>query len=173
MISFSPLKDFWKRLFPGQGSSPTAERMKEEEFDVMVDQNPQGRKARRKNLFSGMGPMVHNPRSTAKDFPTSPVSRRTSYVDQGELLLSQSSLYDSSFRIRLYRFLRDNIPVLNSAVWTWTRICASPSYPELKGSDDPKVVDNALEVISNLDGRIYQHSFQKFGGADALLMPNA
>ncbi len=85
-------------------------------------------------------------------------------------MLPQSSLYDSSFRIRLYRFLRDNIPVLNSAIWTWTRICASPSYPELKGSDDSGVMENAFEVLSNLDRRIYQHSFQKFGGTDALLM---
>jgi hypothetical protein len=170
MISFSILKDFWKSLFPGQGSSPPAERMKEKEFDVVVDQNLQGTKARAKNLSSGMGRMVHNPRSVVKDFPASPVSKRTSCLDQGELLLPQSSLHDSSFRIRLYRFLRDNIPVLNSAVWTWTRICASPSYPELKGSDDPKIVDNTLEVISNLDRRIYQHSLQKFGGTDALLM---
>ena len=104
-----------------------------------------------------------------KNFPISPVSKRTSYLDQGELLLPQSSLYDNSFRIKLYRFLRDNIPVLNSAIWTWTRICASPSYFELKGSNDPKLLDNGSEVLKNLDRRIYQHSFQKFGGTDALL----
>jgi hypothetical protein len=110
-----------------------------------------------------------NSLATPKNFPISPVSKRTSYLDQGELLLPQSSFYDNSFRIKLYRFLRDNIPVLNSAIWTWTRICASPNYFELKGSDDAKVLENASEVLKNLDRRIYQHSFQKFGGADALL----
>jgi hypothetical protein len=29
-------------------------------------------------------------------------------------------------RITLYRFLRDQIPVVNGAVWTWTRLCSSP-----------------------------------------------
>jgi len=82
-----------------------------------------------------------------KDFPTSPVSKRTSYLDQGELLLPQSSFYEGSFRIKLYRFLRDNIPILNSALWTWTRICASPSYFELKGSEDPSLLDKGTEVI--------------------------
>ncbi|MCK4224846.1 MAG: hypothetical protein KAX39_06675 [candidate division Zixibacteria bacterium] len=171
------IKDFWKKLFARQGSNPSAKRMKERNFHVMIGQNFGGSKAKKRNFPTG---------SVGKDFPISPVSKRTSYLDQGELLLPQSSLYDSSFRIRLYRFLRDSIPVLNSAIWTWTRICASPSHFELKGpvgdparggaenpakgEDDPKLLDNASEVLKNLDRRIYQHSFQKFGGADALLM---
>jgi len=101
--------------------------------------------------------------------PTSPVSKRTTYLDQGELLLPQSGFYDTSFRIRLYRFLRDNIPALNSAVWTWTRICASSGHFELTGSDDSSLLDRGTEVIRELDRRIYQHSFQKFGGTDAVL----
>jgi len=104
-----------------------------------------------------------------KNFPTSPVSKSASFIDGGELLLSPRSLYDNSFRIKLYRFLRDNIPILNSAVWTWTRICTSPSYFELKGSEEPALLDRGTEILRSLDRRIYQHSFQKFGGADALL----
>lgn len=182
MISFSSfygersrtIKDFWKNLFASRKSIPptktskNASQMKEKDFYVMIGQSFGGGKGKKRNFPAG---------SVGKDFPISPVSKRTSYLDQGELLLPQSSLYDNSFRIRLYRFLRDNIPVLNSAVWTWTRICASPSHFELKssvenpahGGDDPKVLDNAVEVLKNLDRRIYQHSFQKFGGSDALL----
>jgi hypothetical protein len=101
--------------------------------------------------------------------PNSPVSKRSTYLDQGELLLPQSSFYDTSFRIKLYRFLRDNIPALNSAVWTWTRICASSGHFELTGSGDSYLLNQATEVIKELDRRIYQHSFQKFGGTDAVL----
>jgi hypothetical protein len=156
MTSF--LKNLWKRLFARRKSFLPIKRANLKEFHVVINQNSGGGSTRKTNS------------SMREDFPTSPVSKRASYLDQGELLLPQSSLYDSSFRIRLYRFLRDNIPLLNSAVWTWTRICASPSYPELKGSDNPKILQDALEVLSNLDRRIYQHSFQKFGGTDALLM---
>jgi hypothetical protein len=113
--------------------------------------------------------VVRRTDQSIKNFPTSPISKRTSYLDEGELLLPQSSFYEGSFRIKLFRFLRDNIPILNSAVWTWTRICASPSYFELKGSEDTSLLDKGTEVVKNLDRRIYQHSFQKFGGTDALL----
>jgi hypothetical protein len=107
---------------------------------------------------------------TIKDIPTSPVSKRNTYLDQGTLLLPQSNIADNSFRIKLYRFLRDNIPILNSAVWTWTRISSSPSHFDFKGSEDPDLLDKGTEVIRSLDRRIYQHSFQKFGGTDALLV---
>jgi hypothetical protein len=164
------LKDFWfwKKLFVRPIPTVSTKGMKEKDFRVMISQNSGGGKPKNRNFSAG---------ASGKDFPTSPVSKRNSYLDQGELLLPQSSLYDNSFRIRLYRFLRDNIPVLNSAIWTWTRICASPSYFELKGSienpakgrNDSKLLDNASLVLKDLDRRIYQHSFQKFGGADALL----
>lgn len=114
-------------------------------------------------------PVIKRTDPSVTGLPSSPVSKRTSYLDRGELLLPQSSLYDNSFRIKLYRFMRDNIPVLNSAVWTWTRICASSGHFELKGSEDSSLLDEATKVIRDLDRRIYQHSFQKFGGTDAVL----
>jgi hypothetical protein len=163
------LKNLWKTLLGTRRpalstkNSKIPSQMNEKDFSagsrrkITISQSLRGNKVKNKNFSAG------------KDFPISPVSKRTSYLDQGELLLPQSSLYDNSFRIRLYRFLRDNIPVLNSAIWTWTRICASPSYFELKGSDDPRLLENGSEILKNLDRRIYQYSFQKFGGADTLL----
>ncbi|MCK4385058.1 MAG: hypothetical protein KAW52_02220, partial [candidate division Zixibacteria bacterium] len=163
------LKELCKKLFARRRSISMTKKMNEKDFHVMIGQNFGGSRQKKGDFSSA---------SARKDFPISPVSKRTSYLDQGELLLPQSSLYDSSFRIRLYRFLKDNIPVLNSAVWTWTHICSSPSYFELKGSDenpahgedDPKLEDFAFKILKNLDRRVYQHSFQKFGGTDALLM---
>lgn len=73
------------------------------------------------------------------------------------------------FRIRFYRFLRESIPILNSALWTWTRLCASPSYVQIKGSDDPETVKRAEAVVADLDKRIYQPFSQKAGGMDALV----
>ncbi|OGC76693.1 MAG: hypothetical protein A2Z27_00290 [candidate division Zixibacteria bacterium RBG_16_50_21] len=73
------------------------------------------------------------------------------------------------FKIRFYRFLRDSVPILNSALWTWTRLCASPSYVQIKGSDEPEVVRQAEEIIADLNKRIYQPVYQKSGGVDALI----
>jgi len=107
-------------------------------------------------------------RSKLSEFPTSPVSKRGE-----DLYLSQITFpaerYDPSFRIKLHRFLRDNIPVLNSAVWVWSRFCSSPGHHELKGSDDQRFLDLAKEVIDDLDQRIFRSSYQRFGGVEAML----
>jgi hypothetical protein len=138
--------------------------LKEAVFRKNKDRRSLG-KAPMSRRFSASG--VRGPE--VRNLPTSPLSRRTARVDEENLLLSQSSFYDNTFRIKLYRFLRDSIPVLNSAVWTWSRICASPGHLELSGTEDQSRLDRATQVIRDLDRRIYQHSFQKFGGTDALL----
>ncbi|MGB2697655.1 MAG: hypothetical protein WBD28_07330 [Candidatus Zixiibacteriota bacterium] len=107
-------------------------------------------------------------KSQLKDFPISPVSKRSYSLFEDELILP-ASIHHSSFRIKLYRFLRNHMPVLNSAIWTWTRLCSSPSYFQLKGSENPRLLDSAKEILLDLDRRIFQHSFLRFGGVDALL----
>ncbi len=154
MISLSFLRNFVKGAFFRQNKDKMSVKSSQKNPDILVNQK-----------FS----VIKRTDQSIKDFPTSPVSKRTFYPNQVELLLPQTSLYEGSFRIKLYRFLRDNIPILNSAVWTWTRICASPGNFELKGSEDSTLLDKGIEVIKSLDRRIYQHSFQKFGGTDALL----
>jgi hypothetical protein len=148
------LKNLWRSSLLKRNANNKAEKIYPIDTGVSMSQ--------KFSLIRGNGPRV-------KDFPTSPVSKRNSFLDQGDLTLPQSSFEDNSFRIKLYRFLRENIPILNSAVWTWTRICASPNNFELKGSEDTALLDKGSEIIKDLDRRIYQHSFQKFGGVDALL----
>lgn len=152
MITVSSVRDFLKGAFGRQDKQ--TQRTSPVGTNVSFDQRCS---------------LISRTQQNVKEFPTSPISRRTSYADRVELVLPQSCFHDNSFRIKLYRFLRDNIPILNSAVWTWTRICASPSYFELQGSEDSSALDRGSEVIRDLDRRIYQHTFQKFGGTDALL----
>jgi len=154
MISRSSVREFLKGVVFKKG------RRRDPSVSSRV-----GPKVPMSQRFSVTGPRDEK----AREFPTSPVSKRIAHLDERNLLLPQSSFYDNTFRIKLYRFLRDNIPVLNSAIWTWSRICASPGHFELKGTDDQSMLDRASEVIGHLDRRIYQHSFQKFGGTDALL----
>jgi len=152
MISLSSLKNFLTATFFKHNKEPLASS----------STRAKGWLNQKFSLLKVTGQNIRN-------FPTSPVSRRTACEEGAELILSPSSLYDNSFRIRLYRFLRDNIPILNSAIWTWARICASPTHFELKGTEDSRLLKKGEEVVKNLDRRIYQHSFQKFGGTDALL----
>ena len=102
--------------------------------------------------------------------PSDPISTRFP-TDEGNYFFWNSALgADHSFRIKFYRFLKNNIPVLNSAIWTWTHLCSAPSTVQIKGSDDPQTVKSAEKIIADLDRRIYEQSYQKFGGTDALLV---
>ncbi len=124
-----------------------------------------------RNNFLDQTTLSHqaNLRISNPKIPTDPISVRFP-VDEGNYFFWNSALgADHSFRIKFYRFLKDNIPVLNSAMWTWTHLCSAPSSVQFKGTDDPEVVKSAEKIISDLDKRIYEQSYQKFGGTDALL----
>lgn len=121
---------------------------------------------RRKNLLSKDGDKKFS--FSKLNFPSKPVSR-TSYIAEEKEFAQFKDLYDYSFKVKLYRFLRDNIPALSSAIWTWARLCSAPSSYKLKGSEDSQFLDLGAEVISDLNRRLYQHSFHKFGGIEALL----
>lgn len=111
------------------------------------------------------------------NIPSKPVSR-SSFITEEKELVQFRDLYEHSFKVKLYRFLRDNIPALNSAIWTWTRLCSAPSDYKLKGSgdksimprgEDSQILNLGARIISDLDRRFYQHSFYKFGGMEAFL----
>ena len=41
-------------------------------------------------------------------------------------------------RITLYRFLRENIPIVNGAIWVWARLCAGPMEFTVRGDDSTR-----------------------------------
>lgn len=104
-----------------------------------------------------------------KNLPDKPLSKNSLMSEGEDFIIPLASQYDHSFRIKLYRFLRDNIPSINSAIWTWTRLSCAPSSFKLKGTDEKALLEQGNRIISALDRRIYQHSFYKFSGFESLL----
>jgi len=97
-----------------------------------------------------------------------PQSRRALAGD-AQWTFSDAALGDREFRIRLYRFLRDHIPILKSVVWTWSRLAVAPHHFEfIDGS--PAQQKQARKILEDLDRRIYPHPTVRFGGFDALLI---
>ncbi len=73
--------------------------------------------------------------------------------------------YHNFNQIGLYRYLADNIPILNGAVWLWTRLCAAPleiNFPDLPDSTADKLKDDLNRILSPFE-------YQKSGGIDSLL----
>ncbi len=77
--------------------------------------------------------------------------------------------WDRPTRLEFYHFLRDNVPLLNSVVWTWARLCSAPSRLEVIGEANAAQKQKAGKLLRNLDERLYQYPFARFGGTDAVL----
>jgi hypothetical protein len=71
-------------------------------------------------------------------------------------------------RITLYRFIRDNIPVINGAIWTWTRLCSSPLEFYIPDNENKKDLRILNDAVSSLNERLASDDYGKSGGLDRL-----
>jgi len=71
--------------------------------------------------------------------------------------------------IALYRFLRDNIPLLNACIWTWSRLSAAPGHFEIAGDIPEKEQAAALACLEAMSDRIYPDRFQHRAGLESWL----
>ena len=69
------------------------------------------------------------------------------------LQLASGDIESGRYKILLYRFLTDNIPVVNASVWTWVRLAASEGYYIIdsdNSKDNDGFVDKLEEMSENL-----------------------
>ncbi len=50
------------------------------------------------------------------------------------LNMSPADVRSGRYRTMLYRFLADNIPIVDTWIWTWSRLAAAPGEFRLSGS---------------------------------------
>ncbi|NUO19813.1 hypothetical protein HUU59_10225 [bacterium] len=65
-------------------------------------------------------------------------------------------------RAEFYRYLRDHVPIISSAVWAWVHLCATPQSYTLTGSEDEKRKADA--ILSALDKRMLENPLVRRGG---------
>lgn len=82
-----------------------------------------------------------------------------------ELKLQSGNGYRAQDRLSLYRFLADSIPILNGAIWLWTRLCAAPV--EFKFDKLPE--SQAAQFIKEIDRALIPTAYQKSGGIETLV----
>ena len=101
-----------------------------------------------------------------------PASRSFKTLDKMNNLLKLSSqdINSGTYRTQLYRFLTDNIPVINSCIWTWSRLSAAPGKFKIednKKSSDTEMVSNRLKDMMN---RLYKTSTGRTPGEGSFLV---
>lgn len=82
-----------------------------------------------------------------------------------DLKLPHGFGYRRQDQISLYRFLCENIPILNGSIWLWTRLCAAPV--EFKFSDLSETAGRS--IITHFDKVLSPLSYQKSGGIETLV----
>ena len=82
--------------------------------------------------------------------------------------LSESNhlVYTGANRGDFYRYMRDNIPIVSSAVWTWRRLCATPQILSIDGKDSE--VSDAWNIIEDLERRIHPNTYLRGNGINRL-----
>jgi hypothetical protein len=82
-----------------------------------------------------------------------------------ELKLPAGSGYRTQDRLSLYRFLAESIPILNGAIWLWTRLCAAP----VEFKFDKLAESEAAGFIKEFDRTLISSPYQKSGGIETLV----
>ncbi|MEW5995776.1 MAG: hypothetical protein AB1744_15475, partial [Candidatus Zixiibacteriota bacterium] len=79
-----------------------------------------------------------------------------STVDRLRSVLSLSSrdMQSGRYRTLLYRFLADNVPVVNACVWTWVRLSAAPGSYHIIDAGNDLLRQNAEDRLAQLSQRL-------------------
>jgi len=93
--------------------------------------------------------------------PYWPAARGSALTKSGELFA-----YTPGGRASLYRYLRDNIPIVSAAVWAWVRLCATPQSVEISGSEAE--VARAADILDGLEARILENPYLRGRGVERL-----
>ncbi len=70
--------------------------------------------------------------------------------------------YDGYNRGEFYRFLRDNIPIISTGIWTWVRLCATSMTQHIEG--DKEQLAKAEIQLSELEHRLLEAPYGRGSG---------
>lgn len=87
----------------------------------------------------------------------------------GQFIWNDSGGQPQKFRIDLYRFLRNNIPLLNSCIWTWSRLASAPGRYEIFDSKSENETARALDSLEEMALQIYPFQYHKMAGLESFL----
>ncbi len=79
----------------------------------------------------------------------------------------QDFVWMGSNRSQFYRYLRDHIPIISSAVWAWVHLCATPQSYSMEGSEAEK--RRAARLLKALDQRVFENPLVRREGISQLI----
>ena len=69
-------------------------------------------------------------------------------------------------RADFYRYLRDHVPIISAAIWSWVHLCATPQSYMLEGSQSEK--ERAVKILADLEARVLENPLIRRDGIKQL-----
>ncbi len=85
------------------------------------------------------------------------------------LQLSSSQVSSGHYRVQLYRFLTDNLPLVSACIWTWSRLAAAPGQFRVRSGSSASV-ERADQILRALSDRIVCGGDGQMGGMTSFLL---
>ena len=95
---------------------------------------------------------------------------RTTDQISSMLKIADHDLRSGRYRTMLYRFLADNIPVVNTCLWTWSRLAAAPGRYEIIDSNNTRSSEKGTQRLEQLSSNIYLNATGQSAGMPGLLV---
>ena len=78
----------------------------------------------------------------------------------------QSFVWMGTNRAEFYRYMRDHVPIISSAIWSWVHLCATPQSYSMEGSENEK--EQAQKILEALDHRVLENPLVRRSGIKQL-----
>lgn len=85
------------------------------------------------------------------------------------LTWTPSDIQSGRYRVMLYRFLTDHVPIISACVWTWVRLSAAPGEFTIVNARDERAKGAALERLNALAERVYANAIGNRVGLATML----
>jgi hypothetical protein len=102
--------------------------------------------------------------------PIGPVASDDKPVVSGNLFTTtldgQDFVWMGTNRADFYRYMRDHVPIISAAVWSWVHLCATQQSYTLEGSEPQKA--QAIRILNDLDQRVFENPLVRRDGLKQL-----
>jgi hypothetical protein len=105
-------------------------------------------------------PVPRGVASPAAERPTVSSNLFTTTLD------GQDFMWMGTNRAEFYRYLRDHVPIISAAVWSWVHLCATPQSYTLSGSEANK--QRAITILDELEKRLLENPLIRRDGLKQL-----
>lgn len=103
----------------------------------------------------------------APAYPATPAPQQTVTTNLFTTTLDgQDFAWLGTNRAEFYRYLRDHVPIISAAVWSWVHLCATPQSCQLEGGESSK--QTAARILEKLDNRLFENPLVRREGVKQL-----